>query len=461
MEIRFDGKIDLNKIADYELLVVSSDPFLSGNGGMDKAVQKKMSETGRLELKNRPKLKYGDVVFAEDSTIVNKGILFAATPPKAKSTINELQECYQNCLRTIEKNLSFDGNHFAAIPLLGTGFLGWSKEESMAAFWGAIMQQSRFDVCGRSATLVVYRGDALFIDETYGNKLELVFLNTPRTWGLRGSPYLWQYMQSHFSGRQIDTVDFLDFIKELEAVYAKACGEPLSERTVYVEQFAHGGMSSGHIDGIWWCTRAIPMICQTLCSLYNRRHPIPTTEIVCSCDYAGDKGRYIIPVSMKNRLEEILAKGMDVGKANCEGKQVLSREQDTSARQYFQRHLPLLQLVNENKKLNILFRNPGKDKDIDQLIHYIDEVLLQDGYSSGVLISDYYLFTKELDMNIAYSCPTIEWARRLTKLQIIACVTYHFRADHFDNGSLMQESVGEGKLLPFFEAYLEKSETDE
>lgn len=48
--------------------------------------------------------------------------------------------------------------------------------------------------------------------------------------------------------------------------------------------------------------------------------------------------------------------------------------------------------------------------------------------------------------------PTDMFLSTLTEQQIIACISYHFRADHWDPGSLIHESLWSGALLKFFEA---------
>ena len=53
------------------------------------------------------------------------------------------------------------------------------------------------------------------------------------------------------------------------------------------------------------------------------------------------------------------------------------------------------------------------------------------------------------------SKPTKEWVGTLSKEEIIACNAYHFRKDHFSNGSLLSYSVGEGYMLTCVQGYLD------
>lgn len=90
--------------------------------------------------------------------------------------------------------------------------------------------------------------------------LSLIFENKPEQWGLRGDPYLWDEMRDIFGGESLD-ISERDLANEICEYYEKTVGEPLKYGSqVYVERFAHGGMSSGHICGEFWICRGIPML---------------------------------------------------------------------------------------------------------------------------------------------------------------------------------------------------------
>ena len=63
-------------------------------------------------------------------------------------------------------------------------------------------------------------------------KLSLIFEEKPVRWGLRGDPYFWDYLK--------EIAEYMDF--------------------AVIEQFAHGGMSSGGVDNMWWTEEGIPML---------------------------------------------------------------------------------------------------------------------------------------------------------------------------------------------------------
>ncbi len=90
-------------------------------------------------------------------------------------------------------------------------------------------------------------------------KLSRIFEEEPEYWGYRGDPYFWAYLK--------DLAENMDDLSadELEAWIKKEhfalSGKELNFYSVArVEQFAHGGMSSGGIDGKWWTEKGIPLL---------------------------------------------------------------------------------------------------------------------------------------------------------------------------------------------------------
>ena len=46
--------------------------------------------------------------------------------------------------------------------------------------------------------------------------------------------------------------------------------------------------------------------------------------------------------------------------------------------------------------------------------------------------------------------------RALSAEQVLGCIAWHFRRDHFDNGSLIHSSISEGHMLRMLKVYYEK-----
>ncbi len=87
-----------------------------------------------------------------------------------------------------------------------------------------------------------------------------IFNEEPVSWGLRGDPYLWQEMKVRLQEVPMPpTTDGLQAL--LERTYEEATGHPISDDApVFVERFAHGGMSSGSISPKFWVERGIPLL---------------------------------------------------------------------------------------------------------------------------------------------------------------------------------------------------------
>lgn len=90
-----------------------------------------------------------------------------------------------------------------------------------------------------------------------------LFEPEPDTWGLRGDPYLWDDMQRHLASHEFPT-DERKARRILEGLFQQLVGcdlaDPDSEEMVFVERYAHGGMSSGQVDLPTWRKVLIPLL---------------------------------------------------------------------------------------------------------------------------------------------------------------------------------------------------------
>lgn len=139
----------------------------------------------------------------------------------------------------------------------------------------------------------------------------------------------------------------------------------------------------------------------------------------------------------------------------------ISEALDKKAENYFRANLNLLRAIANDKSISDWFKDYNayqRKTGYEGLIEILDAFFFEMAYKDGIVISNYseIIQAAKIDTNMIYS-PTVEWMSRLSKLQIIACVAYQFRADHFNEGCLYKVSVGEGKLIPYFEEYLSKS----
>ena len=97
-----------------------------------------------------------------------------------------------------------------------------------------------------------------------------LFIVRPETFGARGDPYFWEYLERYFSKVEFPyTEDWL--INDIYRLFVDVSGKQLTkEATPYVKEFARGGMSSGVLCGEFWVMRAIPLLVERYHAFMNR-----------------------------------------------------------------------------------------------------------------------------------------------------------------------------------------------
>ena len=97
-------------------------------------------------------------------------------------------------------------------------------------------------------------------------KLSVIFEDKPEIWGYRGDPYFWDHLKKLAENMDIISPDELE--KWVKDEYAVLAEKPFMEEDyAVIEQFKHGGMSSGGIDNTWWADNGIPLLKSRLAAL--------------------------------------------------------------------------------------------------------------------------------------------------------------------------------------------------
>ena len=99
-------------------------------------------------------------------------------------------------------------------------------------------------------------------------KLSAIFEEKPERWGFRGDPYFWDYLKGLAENMDIISPDELE--KWIKEEYYSLSGKVMTdeyEDFAVIEQFAHGGMSSGGVDNLWWMETGIPLLKSRLTTL--------------------------------------------------------------------------------------------------------------------------------------------------------------------------------------------------
>ena len=92
-------------------------------------------------------------------------------------------------------------------------------------------------------------------------KLSKIFEEKPESWGFRGDPYFWKYLKER--AEQMEMLSPEELEKWIKAEYLSLAGKALTDEYgdfAVISQFAHGGMSSGGVDNLWWIDTGIPLL---------------------------------------------------------------------------------------------------------------------------------------------------------------------------------------------------------
>ncbi|MFJ6650536.1 hypothetical protein ACIQPS_33375 [Streptomyces sp. NPDC091290] len=101
-------------------------------------------------------------------------------------------------------------------------------------------------------------------DDANAPQMSELFDPEPERWGLRGDPHVWRALRDHLAKTDIpSSVDEADSL--LRVTFDELVGVDLAtsaESSVYREQFAHGGMSSGMVCLDGWRDRLLPLLAE-------------------------------------------------------------------------------------------------------------------------------------------------------------------------------------------------------
>ena len=127
---------------------------------------------------------------------------------------------------------------------------------------------------------------------------------------------------------------------------------------------------------------------------------------------------------------------------------------------FCKKYIPILQVIEDDPDLKTACGSHSAYKADDRhasLIRYLQNSFLKEAYEADVVIANYMEVVEDAEMNGRVASPTEESLAALTSKQILGCIAWHFRRDHFDNGSLIANSIAEGHMLRMLKAYVEKA----
>lgn len=87
-----------------------------------------------------------------------------------------------------------------------------------------------------------------------------IFKNEPEKYGLRGDFYFWEYLAVYFKNKELPYSKKM-ILQDIYDIFEKLTNQKLEpNKIVKINQFSHGGMSSGEISTDWWIQTGIPLI---------------------------------------------------------------------------------------------------------------------------------------------------------------------------------------------------------
>ena len=104
--------------------------------------------------------------------------------------------------------------------------------------------------------------------------LSVIFEEKPDRWGFRGDPYFWDHLKDIAKNMDLISPDELEQLIKEE--YLSLSGKALTDEYMdfaVIQQFAHGGMSSGGVDNRWWMREGIPLLKSRLSELLIKMDP--------------------------------------------------------------------------------------------------------------------------------------------------------------------------------------------
>ena len=126
---------------------------------------------------------------------------------------------------------------------------------------------------------------------------------------------------------------------------------------------------------------------------------------------------------------------------------------------YCLKYIPILEMIDKDPILKEACAKHSayiKDEKHGSLINYLYEYFMKEAYQKDIVVPNYMELVEGAGMQRKVGAPTEEDLKALSAEQILGCIAWHFRRDHFSNGSLIKYSIAEGHILRMLKAYAGK-----
>ena len=126
--------------------------------------------------------------------------------------------------------------------------------------------------------------------------------------------------------------------------------------------------------------------------------------------------------------------------------------------EFCDKYIPILQMIEDDPELKNACSEYSAYAPTHRkkgLIDYLYKYFMIEAYDIDMVIRHYYDVVESAGMKEKVSEPTDKVLSALSSDQILGCIAWHFRRDHFDNGALIQ-SIAQGHMLRMLKAYVRK-----
>jgi len=137
------------------------------------------------------------------------------------------------------------------------------------------------------------------------------------------------------------------------------------------------------------------------------------------------------------------------------------RQDDPAFREriaFFEKYIPILQMIWDDEDLTAACRAYSayeRPKQHPSLMAYLNGHFMKEAYASGIVVQNYRELVAENKIEDWVASPTEKRLAALDPEHILTCIAWHFRRDHFSEGSLIADSIAEGHMLTMMKAYME------
>ena len=169
----------------------------------------------------------------------------------------------------------------------------------------------------------------------------------------------------------------------------------------------------------------------------------------------GDVFEKIVWVLFDQRTKEIYDRALEAYEQQ-------EREDKKKRIVFCDKYIPFLQKIEDDPELKAACAAYSAYTPVEKhrpLMNQIYHEFTDEAYEVGMVVKNYGEIVEESGIT-GINAPAPEELKNLNATQLLACIAWHFRADHFSNGSLIAHSIAKGYMLRMMREYREKESAE-